>query len=118
MALADVYKQFLAAPSPSLLASDASLVYVTTATVLKGADKIIEHFKLNANKLHADKQDVLTVVESHDAVVVEVDTTIKFLTAGGAYLPGLDDNFLADRTVYLPIVSPNQPLFSCTQYPS
>ncbi|KXJ92446.1 hypothetical protein Micbo1qcDRAFT_62067 [Microdochium bolleyi] len=103
MALADAYKQFLAAPNPSLLASDASLVYVTTGTVFKGVDKIIDHFKLTSKKLQTDKQEPLTVVEGHNAVVIEADTTIKFLTAGGAYLPGLDDNFLSDRTVHLPI---------------
>ncbi|KAH7031165.1 uncharacterized protein B0I36DRAFT_349280 [Microdochium trichocladiopsis] len=103
MALADAYKQFLAAPHPDLLAPDASLVYVTTGTVFKGVDKISEHFKLTANKLQRDKQEALTVVEGHDAVVIEVDTTLKFLTSGGAYLPGLDDNFLSDRTVHLPI---------------
>jgi hypothetical protein len=34
-----------------------------------------------------------------------VDTAFEFISSGGPYLPGLDDNFLADRTVYLPIVS-------------
>lgn len=107
MALANAYKQFLAAPHPDLLASDASLVYVTTGTVFKGTDKISEHFKLTANKLQRQKQEPIAVVEGHNAVVLEVDTTIKFLTSGGAYLPGLDDNFISDRTVYLPVVSCN-----------
>ena len=36
---------------------------------------------------------------------MDVDTTIEFVLGGGTILPGLDDNFLADRTIYFPMVS-------------
>jgi hypothetical protein len=50
------------------------------------------------------EEKILDAVEASNALVVEVETTMEFVTSGGAYLPGLDDNFLADRTVTLPIV--------------
>jgi hypothetical protein len=44
------------------------------------------------------------VVEGTNALAVEVHTTLELLSGGGSYLPGLDDNFLADRIVTFPIV--------------
>ncbi len=46
----------------------------------------------------------MDAIESDNALCLEVDTTLEFLTGGGAYLPGLEENFLADRIVTLPIV--------------
>ena len=105
MSLADSYKQFLAAPNASLLANEASIHYVTTTTTIQGTDDIVKHFKSFSAQLRRKKEEFLNVVEGRDRVIaVEVDTVIEFLTGGGPYLPGLDDNFLADRVVYLPIV--------------
>ncbi|RYP43782.1 hypothetical protein DL768_009687 [Monosporascus sp. mg162] len=101
MTLADAYKQFLAAPDASLLASDASLYYVTTTTSFKGASDIIKHVIASRGKLKKEKEDFLHAVQGQGALAVEVDTTLKFLTSGGPYLPGLDDNFLADHTVHI-----------------
>lgn len=105
MALQAVYKQFLAAPNPALLANDAALHYVTTTTSFKGAIGVIKHLSNLPNQVKRKKEDFLTVIEGQNAVAIEVATTLEFTTSGAAYLPGLDDNFLADRTVDLPIVS-------------
>ncbi|RYO94079.1 hypothetical protein DL766_000885 [Monosporascus sp. MC13-8B] len=101
MTLADAYKQFLAAPDASLLASDASLYYVTTTTSFKGASEIISHVIASRGKFKKVKEAFLHAVQGQGALAVEVDTTLKFLTSGGPYLPGLDDNFLADHTVHV-----------------
>ncbi|KAI1843375.1 hypothetical protein JX265_006201 [Neoarthrinium moseri] len=103
MALPDVYKQFLAAPNPSLLASDAALHYVTTTTTFRGAADIIKHLNTQQNQIKKKKQEFLTVIEGQNAVAIEVHTVLEFVTSGGSYLPGLDDNFLADHTVDLPV---------------
>ncbi|KAI1137050.1 hypothetical protein F5Y05DRAFT_95767 [Hypoxylon sp. FL0543] len=104
MALAAVYKQFLAAPNSSHLADEATLHYVTSTTSYRGSAEITKHFNTSAKQLKKKKQEFLSVVEGQNAIAAEVDTVIEFVTSGGPYLPGLDDNFLADRTVYLPIV--------------
>jgi hypothetical protein len=104
MALQAVYRQFLAAPSSSLLASNATLHYVTTTTSFRGPAEIVKHLSSLANQVKKKKEEFLSVIEGQDAAAFEVDTTLEFVTSGGAYLPGLDDNFLSDRTVYLPVV--------------
>ncbi|KAB5580664.1 hypothetical protein GE09DRAFT_447565 [Coniochaeta sp. 2T2.1] len=104
MALQAAYKQFLAAPNTSALADNASLHYITSTTSFRGANEIIKHLSSVRNQIKKKKEDLLHVVEGQNAIAAEVDTAFEFLTSGGPYLPGLDDNFLADRTVYLPVV--------------
>ncbi|KAI0379713.1 hypothetical protein F5Y04DRAFT_113068 [Hypomontagnella monticulosa] len=104
MALAAVYKQFLATPNSSQLADEASLHYITTTTSYKGSTEILKHLSTSTKQLKKKKQAFLSVIEGQNAVAVEVDTALEFILAGGPYLPGLDDNFLADRTVYFPIM--------------
>jgi hypothetical protein len=104
MALQAAYKQFLAAPNPSLLASNASLHYITTLVTFNGSSEIIKHLNGQSHELKKKEEKFLDVVEGSNALAVEVHTTIEFVTGGGSYLPGLDDNFLADRTVNFPIV--------------
>lgn len=105
MALAATYKQFLAAPNPSLLASNASLHYITTLSTINGPSAIINHLTGLAHYLQKNEEKFLDAVQGPDSLAVEVHTTIEFLAGGGPYLPSLDDNFLADRTVTIPIVS-------------
>jgi hypothetical protein len=107
MALQAAYKQFLAAPNPSFLAENASLHYITTLTTLNGAFAIIKHLKGQDYELQKKEEKFLDVVEGPNSLAVEAHTTIEFLTGGGSYLPSLDDNFLADRTVTFPVVSVN-----------
>jgi len=105
MALQAAYKQFLAAPNTSMLADDASLHYITSTTSFRGATEILKHLSSMRNQVKKKREDLLHVVEGQNAIAAEVDTAFEFITSGGPYLPGLDDNFLADRTVYLPVVS-------------
>lgn len=104
MALQAAYKRFLAAPYSSALADDASLHYITTTSSFTGATDIIKHLATLRNRIKTKKEDALFAIESRNALALEVETVLEFVSSGGPYLPGLDDNFLADRTVYLPIV--------------
>lgn len=103
--MAAAYKQFLASPSSSLLADNASLHYVTTLTSFVGATEIIKHLNTLQKQVKKKKEDVISLIDGQNVIAVEVDTCIEFVTSGGAYLPGLDDNFLSDREAFLPIVS-------------
>jgi hypothetical protein len=104
MALQAAFKQFLASPNASLLAENASIHYITTLVTYHGPAEIIKHLNSQSRQLQKKKEEFLDIVEGQSALATEVETTIEFLTSGGAYLPGLDDNFLADRTVTFPIV--------------
>ncbi len=104
MALQSAFKQFLAAPNPTFLAENASIHYITTLVTYNGSSEIIKHLTTQSHQLKKKEEKFLDVVEGQNALAVEVETTMEFLTGGGAYLPGLDDNFLADRTVTFPIV--------------
>lgn len=105
MTLQAVYKQFLAAPNSSALAQNASLHYITTTTSFYGPTDIIKHLSSQRNQVKLNKEDLITVVEGQDALAVQTALSIEFLENGGAYLPGLDDQFLSDRVVDIPVVS-------------
>ena len=111
MSLAAVYKEFLAAPNPATLANDASLNYVTTLTSFSDSAQIAKHLGAQQRVLRKKSEKVLSAIENDGAVFLETETTIEFISGGSAYLPGLDDNFLADRVVTLPIVRPLKELF-------
>ncbi|KAL7945990.1 hypothetical protein V8C42DRAFT_322163 [Trichoderma barbatum] len=102
--MAATYKQFLASPSSSLLADKASLHYVTTLTSFVGATEIIKHLNSLQKQVKKKKEEVINLIDGQNVIAVEVDTCIEFVTSGGAYLPGLDDNFLSDREAFLPIM--------------
>ncbi|RSM12988.1 hypothetical protein CDV31_006089 [Fusarium ambrosium] len=101
--MAATYKQFLAAPSSSLLADTAALYYVTTTTTFSGPTQIIKHLNGLQKVVAKKKEEVFNVVDGGNVAVFEIDTGLGFQTGGGPYLPGLDDNFLSARDVYLPI---------------
>lgn len=105
MALAGVYQQFLAAPNASHLAENATLNYITTTTTLRGPSDIIQHLNNMRKQINKKKENVISLVHGENAIAAEIETGLEFVTSGASYLPALDDNFLADRTVYLPIVS-------------
>jgi hypothetical protein len=105
MALQAAYKRFLSSPNTSALADDASLHYVTTTTSFTGATEIIKHLSSVRNKIKKNKEDSLFAIENQQALALEAETTLEFVTSGGPYLPGLDDNFLADRIVQIVVVS-------------
>ena len=103
--MAATYKQFLAAPSSSLLADTAALHYVTTMTTVSGSTQIIKHLNALQKQVAKKKEDILNTVDGGRVIVVEADTGLGFQTGGGPYLPGLDDNLLATRVAYIAIVS-------------
>jgi hypothetical protein len=104
MALRQIYTQFLASPISSALSEGAALHYIPTLTSIHEPAAIIKHFAAQAKVLHKKGQNIIAATESSTSLSVEVDTTIEFVAGGGAYLPGLDDNFLADRVVHFPTV--------------
>lgn len=102
--MAALYKQFLRAPSSSLLSDKATLHYVTTALAFTGPTEIIKHLNILQRQVSKKKEDILNVVDGQNAIALEIDTGLEFQTSGGSYCPGLDDNFLSDKLVRLPIV--------------
>lgn len=105
MALQAVYKQFLASPNSSVLAQNASLHYITTTTSYNGPTDIVKHFSSQRNHIRTKKENVLNVVEGQNTLAVQTELALEFLDNGGAYLPGLDDQFLSDRLVHIAVVS-------------
>lgn len=103
MALQSKYKSFAASPSAAALAPNASIHYVPTLVSLSGTAAIQRHFASQADQLQL-KHNFMNVVEGPSSISVEAETTINFNFGGGAFLPGLDENFTADRIVTLPTV--------------
>lgn len=104
MSLQDVYQAFLADPKPASLAPDASLLYITTTTKFDQADAIISHLQKQRNVVKKKSETLIHAIEGAHSLCVDVETTLEFVTGGGAYLPSLDDNFLADRIATFPAV--------------
>ncbi|KAI1819203.1 hypothetical protein F4861DRAFT_159001 [Xylaria intraflava] len=104
MALAAVYQQFLASPNPSQLAENATLNYITTTTVVRGSSDIIQHLNTSRRQIKKKKENVLSLIHGQNAIAAEIETSLEFVISGASYLPGLDDNFLTDRTVSLAIM--------------
>ncbi|KAF3938588.1 hypothetical protein ABW19_dt0210267 [Dactylella cylindrospora] len=103
--LTALYTAFLTNPKKEVLHAQAGLHYISsTGNSFQTSAAIIGHLTREALLYEKKEQKVLSAVESSDAVVVEVSTTIEFKNGGGVLLPGLDDNFVADQTVYLPMV--------------
>lgn len=104
MALASVYQQFLVRPSADALAPGAAINYLPSLTTITEPAAIIKHLGAQAQQLKK-KENFLNVVHGDYSICAETETTLNFVTGGGTYLPGLDDNFLADKTVTIPVVS-------------
>ncbi|KAL5387770.1 hypothetical protein PMIN04_011352 [Paraphaeosphaeria minitans] len=105
MSLSSTYTRFLANPSSSALADKASLHYITTLTTINDAPAILKHFTVQEKLLKQKEHKLLSAIENDDgALCVDLQVTIEFVQGGGAYLPGLDDNFVSDRTVTFPMV--------------
>ena len=113
MTLSDTYQWFLDRPSQGALADKAALHYITTLTSIHDAPAIVKNLQVQEKLLKKTAQKVVSVVEGRHALSLDVETTIEFQNGGGAYLPGLDDNFVADRTVTFPMVSVPCALPSC-----
>ncbi|KAJ5698607.1 hypothetical protein N7462_000612 [Penicillium macrosclerotiorum] len=105
--LKDVYQRFLANPRNAPVAANASLIYVPTTTKIDGADAISTHVARQSSVVKKKSDQVINAIESSDALCLDIETTLEFLEGGGAYLPSLDDNFLADRVVTFPTPQSN-----------
>ena len=103
MALQMKYQEFLSRPTTDALAPGASLHYIPTAVTITEPAAILKHFATQNQQLKK-KENFLNVTEGPNGICAETETTIQFEGGGGTFLPGLDDNFLADRTVSLPVV--------------
>ena len=104
MSLSAKYQRFLANPSTAVLAEKASIHYITTLTTINEPTAIIKHLSAQAKQLEKKSEKLLSAIESSNGLCLDVETTLEFISGGGAFLPGLDDNFLADRTVTFPVV--------------
>ena len=103
--LGKIYSAFLDNIRADVWHSDASLHYITTLVTVSSGAEIAAHFRRQARLYKLKEQKVLSAVESGNTLVLEVATTIEFENGGGAILPNLDDNFLADQVVTTPMVS-------------
>lgn len=105
MALQTAYEKFLASPNGSSFTEKASFSYVPTLTTLKEPDAILKHIEQqNKSVVKTKTQKVISAIEGHNALALDVDTTLEFISGGGAYLPGLD-NFVVDKIATFPVVS-------------
>lgn len=104
MSLQSIYERFLADSSASALSPNVALNYITTTTSFQGVEAVTKHLTTQARVVKKKSDKTLSAVEAPSALVLEVETTLEFVTGGGAYLPSLDDNFLADRIVTFPLV--------------
>ncbi|KAL8768706.1 MAG: hypothetical protein Q9209_005124 [Squamulea sp. 1 TL-2023] len=102
--LKSVYQSYLANPNASAFAPAGALNYVTTLTTLNKTDVIAKHLAAHQKILKKKHENILHTIESDDSLCLEIDTTVEFITGGGMYLPGLDDNFLADQLVTFPVI--------------
>ncbi|PYI03882.1 hypothetical protein BO78DRAFT_188459 [Aspergillus sclerotiicarbonarius CBS 121057] len=105
MSLKDVYRRFLADPRSAPLASDVSVIYITTTTKLDGAPAVVNHFAKQQRNIKTKSENVLDVIESANSICLDIETTLEFVSGnGGAYLPSLDNNFLAGHVATFPTV--------------
>lgn len=115
MSLKAIYESFLANPNPAALGRDVSLNYITTTTTVTGADEVVKHLASQQRIVKKKSDKILSAIEAPASLVLDVETTLEFVAGGGAYLPSLDDNFLTDRVVTFPTVSPSRAM-SCKIY--
>lgn len=105
MSLKALYEKFLISPKSPGVSENASLHYLPTLTTFTKADNIVRHLETQ-NKTVARKKSekIIDTVEGQNALVAEVETTLEFISGGGAYLPGLE-NFVTDKVAMFAVVS-------------
>ncbi|KAH0832453.1 hypothetical protein AYO21_05138 [Fonsecaea monophora] len=103
MTLKDIYQRFLELPNPISLSENASLHYITTLTTLTQPVNIVRHLETQNKKLVKTKSArIISAVEGPNAVALEVETVLEFISGGGSYLPGLE-NFVVDKIATIPV---------------
>ena len=107
MSVLNQYQRFLASPAvnKNFLADNASIHYITSGVSVNSPDAIVKYLQVESRQINKRIEKVISSVVTADSLVLEVETEFEFVTSGANYLPGLDDNFLADHVVLLPIVS-------------
>jgi hypothetical protein len=104
------YRKFLADPKSANVAANISLIYVTSTTKFEGSDSVLTHLSRQSSIVKKKTEDIINAIESSDSLVLDIETTLEFLENGGAYLPSLSEDYLADRVVTIPTVnSPRSP---------
>jgi hypothetical protein len=104
MSLKAVYERFLADPNSAVLSPDVSLNYVTTTTAIQRADVVISHLSSQKRIVKRKSDKILNSIEGQGSLCLDVETTLEFVSGGGAYLPSLDETFLIDRLVTFPMI--------------
>ncbi|KAL2818136.1 hypothetical protein BJX63DRAFT_419398 [Aspergillus granulosus] len=104
MSLKDVYQRFLSDPRSAPLAPDVSLIYITSTTEFNGAEAVLKHLTKQQHIIKTNSQTIIDVVQGSNALSLDVDTSVQFVTGGGAYLPNLDETFLLDRVAKFPTI--------------
>ena len=102
--MAQTYAAFLASPSTSHLASDATLNYITTTTAISEPTAILKHLTAQQKQVTTKEQKVLYSVEGPDSLFLETETTLQFNNGAGAYLPSMDENLLDEKIVTFPLL--------------
>ena len=102
--MASTYQSFLASPTTSALAPNASITYTTTTTTVTEPTAILKHLQAQQKQVVKKEEKVLAAIESSNGVCLETETTLQFCNGGGAYLPGVDGNLLDERIVTFPLV--------------
>lgn len=87
---AATYQAFLAAPSASALAPNASINYITTTTAIHEAAAIVKHLQIQQKQVVKKDEKILFTLESDNGVCLETEITLQFNNGGGAFLPGMD----------------------------
>lgn len=78
--------------------------FITTLITINSAEEILKYLTREPTFLKKRIEKPLSAIENGDSLVLEMETEMEFITSGGNYLPALDDNFLADQVVMVPIV--------------
>lgn len=105
MSLKTLYERFLASPNPLNLSENASINYIPTLKTFVQPGPIIRHLEIQTkNEVRKKSEKIISAVEGQNSLSLDVETTLEFISGGGAYLPGLE-NFVTDRVAILPSVS-------------
>jgi hypothetical protein len=78
--------------------------FITTLITINSTEEILKYLTREPTFLKKRIEKPLSAIENSDSLVLEMETEMEFISSGGNYLPALDDNFLADQVVMVPIV--------------
>ncbi|EXJ78103.1 hypothetical protein A1O3_09264 [Capronia epimyces CBS 606.96] len=102
MTLKDIYQHFLDLPNPISLADNAALHYITTVTTFTQPGPIVRHLESQDRRVVKTRSiRIISAVEASNALALEVETVLEFISGGGSYLPGLE-NFIVDKIATIP----------------